>query len=148
MRTPAGEGPASRGSRAGAGVDAGPAPYLELRGNLARQRYITAELRQYLQGKHEALRAADFAAADRLESGIARLAQAVALSKDALEELLSGRSLEVYIEGLDDFLAEPLRALLSETGRLEWLCMKELRCLNAFARQHGNAAAEKYAQAR
>jgi hypothetical protein len=125
----------------------GPALYRELRGNLARQRYAAAELRNYLQGKYEALCAADFAGADRLESRIARPAQTVALLKIALQELLSGRSLDTYIEGLEDYLAEPLRALLSETERLEWLCLKELSKLNAFARRHAEAGAEACAQA-
>jgi hypothetical protein len=144
MRT--GAGSATRGPQAGGGADL--SLYRELRGNLARQRYVTAELRQYLQGKHEALCAGDFAAADRLESGIARQAQTVALSKVALEELLAGCSLDVYIEGLEDYLAAPLRALLSETSRLEWLCLKELGKLNAFARQHAEAGTEVCAQVR
>jgi hypothetical protein len=108
---------------------------------LARRRYGTEQLRGYLEVKKNALRQGDFAKVQWAENSIARVGETVAIFMERLSSLLKGQSLADFAEGLPGHLKDPLLSIVSEVSRLEWLCLKELREINAFFLNAGGRAA-------
>ncbi|MDL2279521.1 hypothetical protein LJC15_02510 [Desulfovibrio sp. OttesenSCG-928-G11] len=98
---------------------------------ISRQRYSSEQLLKYLKAKRAAFADGDFALADRLESGIARLGETIALSMDELQRLLAGQSLEAFCANFPEHMSLPLTSVAAEISRLEWLCLKELSGINA-----------------
>lgn len=93
---------------------------------ISRQRYGTEQLHGYLQAQRAAFTANDFERAGRLESGIARISNSIALSMEALNELLAGQSVAAFAEALPEHMRAPLAEVTARISRLEWLCLKEL----------------------
>ena len=122
--------------------------YPQVYENLARQRYNTEQLGKFLADKRKALRKGDCRLADRLESGIARLAGSIALLRDDLLPLLGGRTVTDFSAPFPEHLRAPLAVLTAEMSRLEWLCLKELNGIGQILRKNGGAAARTQVRGR
>ena len=109
---------------------------------ISRQRYGTEQLLGYLQAKRAAFAANDFEQAGRLESGIARIANSIALSMEALNELLAGQPITAFAEALPEHMRVPLAEVTAGISRLEWLCLKELNGIKQVLRSGVVTAAQ------
>jgi hypothetical protein len=117
--------------------------YPQVYENLARQRYNTEQLGKFLEDKRKALREGDCQLADRLESGIARLAESIALLRDELLPLLDGRTVLDFSASFPEHMRGPLAGLTAEMSRLEWLCLKELNGIRQILRNGGGAGVHR-----